>query len=184
MLYNVDDTTNKAGMITHYINLDVYTNKIHKAMHFLITDIGKEDILFRYPWLAAFHPEFDWRGGRIYNQYLPIELHSINPCCPLEPTIAALCIETNTRSSHNLNRNAASAHWLLILPLKPPQARKRSTCATNTNSTPPSLAKKNHNTSPQEEVGTTPTTSNWGHLTLLIATSILLPRKHIELVFV
>ena len=29
-LYNVDNTTNKEGMITHYIDLDVYTNKTTK----------------------------------------------------------------------------------------------------------------------------------------------------------
>ena len=74
MLYNVDDTTNKAGKITHYLDLDIHTNKTHNIMRFLVVDIGKEDILFRYPWLAAFHPEFDWRGGLIYDQYLPIEI--------------------------------------------------------------------------------------------------------------
>ena len=31
-LYNVDDTTNKEGLITHYVDLDVYTNKIHKEI--------------------------------------------------------------------------------------------------------------------------------------------------------
>ena len=74
MLYNIDDTTNKAGKITHYLDLEVYTNKMHKTMHFLVADIEKEDILFGYPWLAAFHPEFDWWGGCIYNRYLPIEI--------------------------------------------------------------------------------------------------------------
>ena len=92
-LYNVDNTTNKAGKITHYLDLDVYTNKIHKTMHFLVTDIGKEDVLFGYPWLAAFHPEFDWRGGRIYNQYLPIEIQSIKPSHSSLPSIAALQVE-------------------------------------------------------------------------------------------
>ena len=48
-LYNVDDTTNKEGMITHYMDLDVYTNKIHKEMRFLVARIGKEDVLLGYP---------------------------------------------------------------------------------------------------------------------------------------
>ena len=92
-LYNVDDTTNKAGKITHYLDLDIYTNKIHKTMRFLVADIGKEDILFGYPWLATFHPEFDWRGGCIYNRYLPIEIQSIIPRPPSSPSITALCVK-------------------------------------------------------------------------------------------
>ena len=57
-LYNVDDTTNKEGAITHYVDLDVYTNGIHKEMRFLVMGIGREDILLGYPWLSTFHPEF------------------------------------------------------------------------------------------------------------------------------
>ena len=79
-LYNVDDTTNREGMITHYIDLDVYTNKIHKEMRFLIAGIGREDVLLGYPWLATFHPEFSWREGRTHDKYLPIELSSVHPC--------------------------------------------------------------------------------------------------------
>ena len=37
-------------MITHYVDLNVYTHKIHKEMRFLVADIGKEDVLLGYPW--------------------------------------------------------------------------------------------------------------------------------------
>ena len=92
-LYNMDDTTNKEGMITHYVDLDVYTNKIHKEMRFLVAGIGKEDVLLGYPWLATFHPEFSWREGRIQDKYLPIELSSVNPRLRRNPIIAALRTE-------------------------------------------------------------------------------------------
>jgi hypothetical protein len=39
-------------MITHFLNLDVCTNGIHKEMRFLVTDIGHEEILLGYPWLG------------------------------------------------------------------------------------------------------------------------------------
>jgi hypothetical protein len=39
-IFNIDNTTNKSGKITHYLDLDVYTKGIHKEMRFLITDIG------------------------------------------------------------------------------------------------------------------------------------------------
>jgi hypothetical protein len=44
-IFNIDNTTNKSGEITHYLDLDVCTKGIHKEMHFLITDIGSEDLL-------------------------------------------------------------------------------------------------------------------------------------------
>jgi hypothetical protein len=31
-IFNIDDTTNKAGMITHYLDLNVVTKGIHKEM--------------------------------------------------------------------------------------------------------------------------------------------------------
>jgi len=78
-IYNIDDTTNKAGQITHYLTLNVETGKTRKEMRFLITDIGKEDILLGYPWLATYEPRFSWRHGTIDEKQLPIVLRSINP---------------------------------------------------------------------------------------------------------
>jgi hypothetical protein len=60
-IFNIDNTTNKSGKITHYLDLDVYTKGIHKEMRFLITDIGSKDMLLGYPWLASFEPKFSWR---------------------------------------------------------------------------------------------------------------------------
>jgi hypothetical protein len=64
-IFNIDNTTNKSGKITHYLDLDVYTKGIHREMRFLITDIGSEDILLGYPWLASFEPKFSWRHAVI-----------------------------------------------------------------------------------------------------------------------
>jgi hypothetical protein len=59
-IFNIDNTTNKSGMITHYLDLDVVTKGVHKEMCFLITDIGQEEVLLGYPWLATFEPKSDW----------------------------------------------------------------------------------------------------------------------------
>ena len=48
-LYNVDDTTNKDGKITHYLTLNVQMRRRIKQMSFLIADIGKEDVHLRVP---------------------------------------------------------------------------------------------------------------------------------------
>jgi hypothetical protein len=77
-------------MITHYLDLNVRTRGIHKELRFLVTDIGHEEILLGYPWLATFKPKFNWRSAIIDEQVLPIIISSINPwVLRNQPTIAA-----------------------------------------------------------------------------------------------
>jgi hypothetical protein len=52
-IFNIDNTSNKSGMITHFLDLNVQTNGINKEMRFLVTDIGHEELLLGYPWLAV-----------------------------------------------------------------------------------------------------------------------------------
>ena len=79
-IWNIDNTKNEAGMITHYLNLDIETKGIHKEMHFLITNISKEDILLGYLWLATYKPWFRWWEATIGKEALPIIIRSVNPC--------------------------------------------------------------------------------------------------------
>jgi hypothetical protein len=93
-IFNIDNTTNKSGKITHYLDLDVCTKGIHKEMCFLITDIGSEDILLGYLWLASFEPKFSWRYTVIDEQALPVIISSINPCIiKQQPVIAKALTE-------------------------------------------------------------------------------------------
>jgi hypothetical protein len=78
-IFNIDNTSNKSGMITHFLDLNVQTNGINKEMCFLVTDIGHEEILLGYPWLATFEPKFQWRSAVIDERVLPILISSINP---------------------------------------------------------------------------------------------------------
>jgi hypothetical protein len=98
-IFNIDDTTNKSGMITHYLNLNVVTKGIHKEICFLITDIGKEEILLGYPWLATFEPKFNWRSATMAPQFMPVIISSINPrIIRSQPIIAAALSETKKHS--------------------------------------------------------------------------------------
>ena len=93
-IWNIDNTKNKAGIITHYLDLDVKTKGIHKEMRFLITDIGKEDILLGYPWLATYEPKFKWRDATIGEEALPIIIRSVNPRIQcMRPVIAKAVTE-------------------------------------------------------------------------------------------
>jgi hypothetical protein len=93
-IFNINNTTNKSGMITHYLDLNVVTKGIHKEMHFLITDIGREEILLGYPWLATFELNFNWRSATISPQFMPVIISSINPhITRSQPAIAATLSE-------------------------------------------------------------------------------------------
>ena len=47
-------------------------------MRFLITDLGNEDLILGYPWLASFEPKFGWKEGTIDTSYLPIIVRSLD----------------------------------------------------------------------------------------------------------
>jgi hypothetical protein len=98
-IFNIDNTTNKSGMITHYLDLNVVTKGIHKEMCFLITDIRREEILLGYPWLATFKPKFDWRSTTISPQFMPVIISSVNPrIVRSQPVIAAILSESEKHS--------------------------------------------------------------------------------------
>ena len=78
-IYNIDNTSNKSGSITRSLELKVTTKGIDKIMRFLVTDIGNEDILLGYPWLATFEPKFGWKDVIIETQALPIIISSTHP---------------------------------------------------------------------------------------------------------
>ncbi len=93
-IWNIDNTANQAGKITHYITLDIQTRGIRKTIQFLVTNIGNEDIILGYPWMAAFEPQFTWRNGVINEKELPIILRSVNPLYPGKDPIIARVRET------------------------------------------------------------------------------------------
>ena len=47
-------------------------------MEFLITDLGMEDMILGYPWLAQFEPQFLWKDAAIDTAYLPIVVRSLD----------------------------------------------------------------------------------------------------------
>ena len=66
-IWNIDGTNNKARMITDFVDLSVQVNQEIAKMRFLITDLGIEDAILGYPWLARFKPNFGWKEGIIDN---------------------------------------------------------------------------------------------------------------------
>jgi len=81
-IWNIDNTKNKAGSITHFTDLDVQTKGKRQVLHFLVMDIGNENIVLGYPWLATYEPTINWRQVVIHENMMPIILRSINPSIP------------------------------------------------------------------------------------------------------
>ena len=77
-IWNIDGTANKAGMISKFGNLQVQTKGQTKQMRFPITDLGMEDLILGYPWLAKFEPNFCWGNATIDIEYLSIIIQSLN----------------------------------------------------------------------------------------------------------
>ena len=78
-IWNIDNTKNKAGLITHYIDLNVQTKNICRDMRFLVMNIGNKDIILGYLWLSKFKPQFDWTYTVINEQALPIVIRCYDP---------------------------------------------------------------------------------------------------------
>jgi hypothetical protein len=100
-IWNIDGTNNKAGLIQDYVDLEVRTGDKEKQMRFLITDLGLEDLILGYPWLAAFEPQFQWKDAVIDIKYLPIVIRSLDwRSLRIKPIISYL----DTSSKQNSHR--------------------------------------------------------------------------------
>src|SRR5258708_32479973 len=75
-VWNIDNTENQVGSITHSITLDVQTNGKRNDMIFLVTELGAEDLLLGYPWLATYEPRISWRLATLFGDTLPIIIRS------------------------------------------------------------------------------------------------------------
>ena len=77
-IWNIDGTTNKAGALTHCVDLEVRTGDRQEIMKFLVTNLGGEDLILGYPWLSTFEPKFRWRDASIDTSFLPIIIRSVD----------------------------------------------------------------------------------------------------------
>ena len=74
MLYNVDRTINKAGIIKYCTNLKVQTGTNHTWMRFFLSNLRQHQVVLGYPWFTAVQPKVDWKRGWIDISQLPIVL--------------------------------------------------------------------------------------------------------------
>jgi gag-polyprotein putative aspartyl protease len=64
-VHNVDGTPNKAGEITHSIDLYVQLGKKEQCTRFFVTNLGKDRMILGHPWLRTFNPQINWEKGNL-----------------------------------------------------------------------------------------------------------------------
>ncbi len=90
-IWNVDGTLNQDGNITHYTDLQVKTGKETYILRFLITNLGRDEVILGYPWFTAFEPKIRWKEATLEEEYQPVVITTINTHEPMiELAIRAL----------------------------------------------------------------------------------------------
>ncbi len=46
-------------------------------MRFLVTDLGKDEVVLGYPWLVAFQPKIDWKNVTLDEDMQPVIIKSL-----------------------------------------------------------------------------------------------------------
>ena len=64
-LSNIDGTTNKAGALTDFIELEMTIGEHANSQMFAITNIGYDDVIIGIDWLREHNPEIDWAEGTV-----------------------------------------------------------------------------------------------------------------------
>ena len=70
---------NKVGAITDFVNLQVQCGPKVKEMRFLVTDLGEDEIILGYPWLAVFQPDIDWKASVLAEELQPLVIKTLGP---------------------------------------------------------------------------------------------------------
>ena len=62
-VYNIDGTLNHSGSIREFAPIAITVDGHKHWVDFLITDLGKENLILGLPWLRRVNPEVDWTKG-------------------------------------------------------------------------------------------------------------------------
>ncbi len=78
-IWNVDGTHNQDGEITHFTDLQVRTGANTKHLRFLLTNLGRDEVILGYPWLTAFEPTIHWKDATLDKTFQSVIISSLNP---------------------------------------------------------------------------------------------------------
>jgi hypothetical protein len=65
-LYNIDNSGNTAGEITHMTIIETTIGENRRKLPFLVTDIGSESVILGIDWLRLENPTINWAKADVY----------------------------------------------------------------------------------------------------------------------
>ena len=71
-VYNVDGTQNKTGSITWYTWQNMVIGGHTLKTRFLVSGLGKEDVILGLPWLCQVNPKIDWHKNTL--EIIPLQI--------------------------------------------------------------------------------------------------------------
>ncbi len=57
----------------------MHTGTETKTLRFLITNLGRDEVILGYPWLTAFEPTIHWKDATLDKVCQPVIISSIKP---------------------------------------------------------------------------------------------------------
>ncbi|ESK81545.1 reverse transcriptase-rnase h-integrase, partial [Moniliophthora roreri MCA 2997] len=79
-VFNVDRTPNKAAWITHSVKATYQFGTRSLTDTFLLSGLGKEDVILGLPWLQKYNPDVNWKSGEVVfrpKQYIKIPRRNV-----------------------------------------------------------------------------------------------------------
>ncbi|SRR6266702_2816116 len=70
---------NQDGTISHFTDLQVNMGSETRTLQFLITNLGRDEVILGYPWLTAFEPIIHWKDATLDKTCQPVVISSIKP---------------------------------------------------------------------------------------------------------
>ena len=63
--WNIDRTSNKRGLITHYVLININVTEKELLIKAYVINLGKESLILGFPWPQKYNPVIDWKTGKI-----------------------------------------------------------------------------------------------------------------------
>ena len=76
-IWNIDATLNKGGTIKDFVDLQVRCGNKTEDMRFLVTELGEDEIVLGFPWLAAFQPRINWKEAVLDEDMQPVVIKTL-----------------------------------------------------------------------------------------------------------
>jgi hypothetical protein len=76
LVYNFNGTLNEAGAISGIVDIVLWYKGHSEHAQFVVTSLGKQDLILSYTWLCEHNPEVDWQTNAVKMSHCPAKCHT------------------------------------------------------------------------------------------------------------